>query len=82
MSQDFSKSEEQKLTDYLKNMTNLHYELSPKQVRSFAIELTMTFNKKVPSSWTKNKCAAKNRFYKFMKRNKLSPFELLKHITG
>ena len=65
----FSKSEKEKLTEYLKQMANLHYGLSPKQVRFFAYELAVAFNKNIPNSWKNNKSAGKNWFYKFMKSN-------------
>lgn len=65
----FSKTEEEKLTAYLKNMANLHYGLTPKQVRSFAYDLAVAYGKKIPEYWNKNKCAGKNWFFKFMKRN-------------
>lgn len=58
----FSDAEENKLTDYLKNMANLHYGLSPKQVRFFAYELAVAYNKKIPNAWITNKCAGKKWF--------------------
>lgn len=66
----FDRDEEQTLTSYLQTMAKLHHGLTPKHVKTMAYELAILHKKKIPSSWSKNKCAGKDWFTGFMRRNK------------
>ncbi|KAI4456179.1 hypothetical protein MML48_8g00008219 [Holotrichia oblita] len=66
----FSPEEEEKLANYLKQASQIHYGLTRKQFRILALDFAQVNKKKIPESWITNGLAGKNWYYEFMNRHK------------
>nr|CAH7729490.1 unnamed protein product [Callosobruchus chinensis] len=65
----FSEDQERILASYLIRCAEIYFGLSTKEVRKLAVEVTMKYNLKAPSSWIENGMAGEEWFRSFMKRN-------------
>lgn len=65
----FSDDEEVKLVDYIQTASSIYFDLSPQEVRKFALNCALTYNITVPQSWKNNEMAGADWFAGFMKRH-------------